>query len=929
MLLRQQYAGAVPLTEQERLVDLMKILQQERNSLRTKLECAQHDKSEAKIALSQLIVKQEAIDDLKNTLLCENRIKHITSWCNKLEEMKLKNVELEEKVRCLEETKTLYELRLQGKETQLEELQTQLSDMERLRMSEQLMWEEQETELNKAFEKYDLHKQTTLLEEKTLTLRNIPDYSKPLSKQLEETMDVLCIKNALIEKLQRKLEAVKNELVTKKREIKEKDIAIIAREQVVKEFRYKGQCLDIKSQAAGAYKVEKGDPTKIVPSQEEEGIKVVVNGLKERLQLSQEAVKHYQDLLAKAHIEQENLTAIHKNEVEQMNQDREETRAKARELMLQLNNIPTRDHGQSALSQAQLMQIHDLEDTVKMLELQLEDTRNELLVAQSKVAKLERELTVSNREHFEQKEHVEVSIQVRAQQHQRELDRLSVDMTSLRRERDNLQQEVMLLKEAANRTPSVILRTLVEKLRDQLIEKEKQVAKLTFAVQEMKERVLQSNCESKGTELVDVDKETHSTNRIIESLKCELEEVHKAKEDLERKINRQMESLNSEREQTKNENENLKEELKNLKMQNLKIEKQMLQQKKTNVMLKQRLEDMEGSSPVSIARAIQHLTEKLEKINGAEEVEESAKQKMKSKEEVARWDERKKLRTLIDKLKARVKELQNSLEISEKKLATSRDLLNRIEKDKLSLQLKLNSISKVSTEKMCGVCLKTLNTVDMGTDSVILENSSTYHTNSSICKTFKEVNARTSADSKLETDTGKRDSVISPSSVRKIIHDSSESEIRLRAQLKKSSEDRQKLETKLKGAVEEVAALRKNLQQKEEGEEERMIASRSIAKSKSVSGAAVILEYESRIMSLEEDVRQKSRLLAHVKQVVREAAAREDTLIRNKDLLLQKVTLLESVSEDTPAALLVHELRQAKLTITRLQRHIDQFQVKP
>ena len=105
-----------------------------------------------------------------------------------------------------------------------------------------------------------------------------------------------------------------------------------------------------------------------------------------------------------------------------------------------------------------------------------------------------------------------------------------------------------------------------------------------------------------------------------------------------------------------------------------------------------------------------------------------------------------------------------------------------------------------------------------------------------------------------------------------------------------------------------------------------MVMERRTTMSKQMSGATIILEYESRILSLEEEIRQKSRLLAHVKQVVREAAAREETLLRDKESLLKRVTLLESVSEDTPSARLIHELRHAKLTVTRLQRHIDELQ---
>lgn len=923
---RQQYAGAVPLSQQERLVDLMDTLRQERNTLQVALQSAQRDKMESKVTLRQLKIKQEALNDLKMALSSPKSSTHVSSWCTKLEEARLKNVELEEKIQNLEENEAFTQARLDGKERRMGELQAQLNSLEKMWLDEQMVWDEREAELTRALEKYEMRHKEAVMDLKTLSLHDLPDGKLSLPKQLEQALDLLRNKVALLEKAEEEVEKLKNETQTAQRELREKEIAVIARDKIINELRIMGSTskgsvlpLEIRKDLTNWEKAE------LKP--EEESVKVVIKGLKERLQLSQDTVNHYQDLLAKAHEEKQNLIARNKDEYIRVTREREEASSKVRELQSQLDSIPTRDVCSSALSEAQAAQIQNLEENVKILEVQLEETKSHLIVSERKVVQLERDLTIARREHSEEKEHLEVSSQVRVQQHQREVDRLSGEMKKVRCERDDLRKEVTLLKESASRTPSAIMRTLVEKMRDRLIEKEKQVAKLHLAVHEMKEKELQNQSKSEEVDPVSTEKEVfQATSRLAESIRLELDKVKADKDNLEKKLHEQNVTLTAVKEKNNSEIEKLSEELKTLKAENLKIEKQMFQQKKNNSALKQKLEDLEGKSPAAVARAIENLEEKLEKMDATQEVQESKSRKARNQEQVVRWEERKKLKGVIDKLKARVKELETEHDANKKKLETSRDLLGRVEKEKLSLQIKLNNLSKVSTEKMCGVCLKTLNSIEMG--SLGQEKSSPAHTGQSVSRLVRQNRVSPSPERtrvKVELGEFQRDEAESPSLPKRTQSEKDDSELKFRLQLKKALEEKHSLESRLKGALEEVAALRNRLQQKEE-EEERLVVERSSPLARRVSGAAVVLEYESRIGTLEEELRQKTRLLAHVKQVVREAAAREEALLEDKEILLQKVTLLESISEDTPAARLVHELRQAKLTITRLQRQLDQIQ---
>ncbi|XP_063883393.1 centrosomal protein of 290 kDa-like [Scylla paramamosain] len=921
--LRQQYAGAVPLSQQEQLADMLETMRQERNSLQEALRSAQHDRMESHITLRQLKIKQEALDDLKTALSSSKPSGHVSGWCIKLEEARLRNVELEEKVQAFESNESLHLKLLGKKEQRISELQTQLINLEKMWMDEQLVCDEREAELNEALAKHEKRHKEAVINRKTLTFLDVPDTSLPLSKQLEETLDCLRNKVTLLEIADKETEKLKNENSKIQKELREKEIEVIARDKIINELRQLGKATKESTSHSkeNEHSRDTTEPTVVQP--DDESVKVVMEGLKERLCLSQNTITHYQNLLAREHEERQVLIAKYKDELYHMTQKRDETQAKVRELQSQIDSIPTHDFSSSSLKQAQTIQIQNLEETMKMVEKQLKESRNQLNASEKKVMELERDLAISRREHAEEKDHMEVSSQVRIQQHQREVERLSGEIHKLRAERDQMQNEISTLKTSASRTPSAIMRTLVEKLRDQLIEKEKQVAKLTIAVNDMKESISQEEAKQQEADPVNIEKEVSQvTNRLTESFKAELEKVSAERDELQKNFNEQSLSVREMKEKSSAEIGDLNQKVKTLTTEKLKIERLMLQQKNANSSLKQRLEDMEGRSAAAVARVIENLQGKLEKMEGTEEVQENEARKARSHEQVVRWEERKKVKAAIDKLKARIKELETALEDNVKKLTTSRELLSRVEKEKLSLQHKLNNLSKSSTEKLCRVCLKTLDSVEMG--SANPTQPSPGPRRQPIRQARISPSPERTPAKKIAGGIEKEDHT--PSVSHALQSEQDENEIKFRLQLKKALEEKHSLESRLHDAVEEVAALRYRLQQKEEEEEERLLTEKKSPSGRRKTGAAVVLEYESRITTLEEQLRQKSRLLSHVKGVVQEAAAREEALLREKETLLQKLTLLEGISEDTPSARLVHELRQARLTVTRLQRQLDKLQ---
>ena len=82
------------------------------------------------------------------------------------------------------------------------------------------------------------------------------------------------------------------------------------------------------------------------------------------------------------------------------------------------------------------------------------------------------------------------------------------------------------------------------------------------------------------------------------------------------------------------------------------------------------------------------------------------------------------------------------------------------------------------------------------------------------------------------------------------------------------------------------------------------------------------------IRKLEADLKRKSDLLTEVKILLKQAADRERSILNAKDELAQKFKLILEVDPKSPSEALAKELRQARLTIDRLQNEKKELEHK-
>lgn len=82
------------------------------------------------------------------------------------------------------------------------------------------------------------------------------------------------------------------------------------------------------------------------------------------------------------------------------------------------------------------------------------------------------------------------------------------------------------------------------------------------------------------------------------------------------------------------------------------------------------------------------------------------------------------------------------------------------------------------------------------------------------------------------------------------------------------------------------------------------------------------------IRKMEADLKRKSDLLAEVKVLLKQAADRERSILANKEELANRLKLVLEVDPKSPSEALAKELRQARLTIDRLQNEKKELEHK-
>uniref|UniRef100_A0A672Z2Q0 Centrosomal protein 290 n=1 Tax=Sphaeramia orbicularis TaxID=375764 RepID=A0A672Z2Q0_9TELE len=689
--LRRQFAGALPLQQQEKFSVTLVSLQEDRAKAQEEMRKAEKERRKADGRAEELEVRLKGLEELISTLKDVKGAQKVTEWHKKMEEARLQELRKgRELVVQKEEIRYLKNL-VEEQEKTIRLLEEDIVQQNTIQEERQLVWDQREVELERQLDHYEKHQNEILssAEKFEHAAGSLPDPILPLPHQLEFALGKIKEHVRTIMDTQATCKSLDEKLKEKEAALWKAEQNIVSRDKVINELRLRLPAAANRERLlADLAKHEEGQ------SESQPALKIAhqtIKDLQGRLDKKEEVVKKYQNQVAQARQDQEEMIKRHQEELKVLHQkldmhsdsSLDHFKLTALELMKKPNiMVPTSKH---------LERLAELEQTVAEQDISLSSVTEKLRLT---AAELERQKTAMDTLEYH-------SAQLKAVTSETEDQRSHV--AQMEKEMNYLRTELEAQKEANVRSPSNTMKNLVERLKSQLAQKEKQLKALSKALLELRaemtsaaeQQVIASAAqkeESLNVQML-VDRHTKDLKAHVQELNEELQVAKdnaKAARGRENTLKEEVDGLNQELQRSQKtqrrlqaEKEEKEDEIKELKQQIKRLSSALQNQPES---------DVKGATFENLHKKIRRLESDLEKraeINN-------------SKDEIVRWEEGKKWQTRMEKVKNALKEKERENEYLSKQLSTLKDLYTRLEQEKTILQKKLKARG-VTADQVVGV----------------------------------------------------------------------------------------------------------------------------------------------------------------------------------------------------------------------------------
>uniref|UniRef100_A0A8D3DT27 Centrosomal protein 290 n=1 Tax=Scophthalmus maximus TaxID=52904 RepID=A0A8D3DT27_SCOMX len=647
--LRRQFAGALPLPQQEKFSVTMVSLQEDRARAREEKRKAEEERRRAEGRAEELELRLRGLEELISTLKDVKGAQKVTEWYKKMEEARLQEVRKGRELVVQKEEITYLRNLVAEQERTVWSLEEDAVQQNMMQEERQFAWDQREVELERQLDQYEKHQNEILssggkFDEGAVSF---PDPSLPLAHQLEFALGKIREHVRTIMDTQATCRSLDEKLIEKDGALRKADQNIVSRDRVINELRLRLPAAANRERLlADLAKHEEGQ------MDSQPALKLAhqaVKDLQSRLDKKEDVLKKYQNQLAQARQDQEEMIRRHQEELRLLHHkldthtDTSLDRFKqtAMDLMKKPTiSVPTSKH---------LERLAELEQTVAEQDLSLSS-------AAGICCRMEEYHTA----------------QVKTLTGEREDQR--GQMAQMEKEMSYLRAELEAQKEANVRSPSNTMKNLVERLKAQLAQREKQLKALSKALLELRaqmtsaaeQQVIASAAQKEESLNVQIliDRHTRDLKGRVQELS---EELQAAKESAKAARGRE---------------NTLKEEVDCLSQD-------LQRSHKTQRRLQAEREERE--------QEVQELKQQTKRLSSALQVSVS-----KTKEEILRWEEGKKWQTRMEKVKNTVKEKERENEFLSKQLGTLKDLYGRLEQEKGALQKKLKARG-VTADQVVGV----------------------------------------------------------------------------------------------------------------------------------------------------------------------------------------------------------------------------------
>ncbi|RXN19126.1 centrosomal protein of 290 kDa [Labeo rohita] len=716
--LRRQFSGALPLAQQEKFSNTMLQLQEDKARAKEEAHRAEEERRKAEGKAQELELKLKGLEELIATLKDARGAQKVSEWHKKLEEVRLLEMRQSRELGGQrEEIKYLRNIVAEQERT-ISGLEEELVQQNNLLEERQLIWDQREVQLERQLDTYEKQQNEVLstaqkFEEATGSL---PDPNQPLAHQLDYALGKIKEHVRTILETKATCKILEERLKEKEAALWTSEQNVLSRDKVINELR-------LRLPAAAEREKLLADLSKQEDSDSQPALKVAhqtINNLQGRLDQKEEVLKKYQNLLAKARQEQEEIAKRHEEEVRALHQKLDvymDTsldcfKQTALELMKKPTiTVPTNKH---------LVRLAEMEQMVAEQDNSLSSLTHKLKVVTTELDQQKQVTAAQAMEHAAEIARLEERHVAQMKSLSQETEELRAQLIQMEKELHFLRTELEAQKEANVRSPSNTMKNLVERLKTQLALKEKQLKNSVPRLQALSKALLELRAEltsqaeqqiianaAQKEEALNVqqivDKQTKELKACVKDLNEELQLAKdgvRAAKARENSLREELESLNKDLQRSHKSHNKLQGEKESLEDQLNELKKKV---QRLSSGLQAQVES-DGPTVEALQKKIRKLEQELDRKGISEPADKRSvlKEDKSSKEEIVRWEEGKKWQTKVEKVRTVLKEKEKEVESLSKQLATIKELYSRLEQEKMGLQKKLKGRG-VTADQVVGV----------------------------------------------------------------------------------------------------------------------------------------------------------------------------------------------------------------------------------
>ncbi|XP_069705746.1 centrosomal protein of 290 kDa isoform X2 [Periplaneta americana] len=688
--LRRQYSGAVPLATQERLSLSLRRLGEERRDAIERLRKAEKIAHEAVTAREEMKLQLKSLQELKTALeSSDSSQKQLVEWHNKNTELRLKELKSRRETELLQSQLQQAEERLQRQEEHIATLEQEQIRTERNWEQAQLTWEQTQSELYKQLAEYENQQKVAVEIQKQVSVPEPTQSStEPTTnsavEQLKQALSLVSTQSQSLLKNEAELAQLRAKVATLTQELEEKDSLLLSREKALTEMKIQlasSQQKDVEQSPNILQQVQKvvadvqehlnsnmQEPLKTIDKQPEEdsteklALKATINSLQIIVNQKVETIGRYQQLLKECRDEHSQAAARFQEEIRSLQSSLYSLEQSHNRLKSKLRHpSPSRKPVQNMVDQY-IIQIQGLEDEVAELHTNVGNLSNQLHSCRQEADRW-RNLAEDRLNNMgELRKRLEEQHSSELQTYQEEAKRYRLEAETAKQDLSLVQEQLQQQVEAAQKGPSVVMQNCITMLRAQLQDKEVKEQLLTQTVVDLqKEMKLLADLPTRDV--------TNETQLVSEGLSAS------------RALQNEITNLRKQLKLSKDEANRLREHLNNRVRASSKREAS--------------LERKAAAQEEALQKKVKQLEEQLQERE--KEKSDTEARKVKSAQEVARWDERKKWQQTIEKQKQKLKEKTSEVERLQTSVKSLRDLIARLEREKIVLEGHLKASKSASS----------------------------------------------------------------------------------------------------------------------------------------------------------------------------------------------------------------------------------------